>query len=47
MMAAIGQGFNLRHFTELGFNISEFCADLENAEALPPMGMTMVWQKGA
>jgi len=45
MMAAINEGFVLRHFAEFGYNISEFCADLENAEATPPMGMTMVWQK--
>jgi ubiquinone/menaquinone biosynthesis C-methylase UbiE len=46
VMAAIEVGFNLRHFSELDFNISEFCADLEHAKARPPMGMTMVWQKG-
>jgi SAM-dependent methyltransferase len=45
MMAAIGADFALEHFAEFGYNISEFCADLENAEATPPMGMTMVWQK--
>jgi SAM-dependent methyltransferase len=45
MMAAIEAGFVLRHFAELGYNISEFCADLEHAEARPPMGMTMMWQK--
>ena len=45
MMAAIEAGFMLRHFSELDFNIAEFCADLEKAEANPPMGMTMVWQK--
>jgi hypothetical protein len=44
-MAAIEAGFVLRHFAELGYNISEFCADLEHAEARPPMGMTMMWQK--
>lgn len=45
MMAAIGEGFVLEHFAEFGYNISEFCADLEHAEATPPMGMTMVWRK--
>jgi len=45
MMAAIDRGFVLSHFAELGFNISELCADLEHAEAKPPMGMTMVWRK--
>lgn len=46
MMAAVEVGFVLRHFAELGFNISNFCADLEHTQANPPMGMTMVWQKG-
>jgi ubiquinone/menaquinone biosynthesis C-methylase UbiE len=45
VMAAIDRGFVLRHFAELGYDISHFCADLEHAEAKPPMGMTMVWQK--
>ena len=45
MMAAIGQGFVLRHFAELEYDISRFCADLEAAEAKPPMGMAMVWEK--
>ncbi len=44
-MAGIEEGFALKHFSEFGYDISEFCADLEDAEALPPMGMTMVWQK--
>ncbi len=44
-MAAIEEGFALKHFSEFGYNISELCADLERAEARPPMGMTMVWQK--
>jgi ubiquinone/menaquinone biosynthesis C-methylase UbiE len=44
-MAAIGEGFALKHFSEFGYNISELCADLEHAEARPPMGMTMVGQK--
>lgn len=45
VMAAIDAGFALRHFAELDFDISNFCADLEQAEAKPPLGMTMVWQK--
>lgn len=45
VMAAIGAGLTLRHLAELDFNIGELCADLEHAEANPPMGMTMVWQK--
>ena len=46
MMAALNVGFALEHFAEFGYNIANFCADLEHAEARPPMGMTMVWQKG-
>jgi len=46
MMAAMDVGFVLRHFAEFGYDISGFCADLEHAAAKPPMGMTMVWQKG-
>lgn len=45
MMAAIGAGLTLRHFAELDYDISRFCADLEHAEAKPPLGMTMVWQR--
>ncbi len=45
MMAAIDGGFVLRHFSEFGVDVSRMCADLEHAEARPPMGMTMVWQK--
>ena len=44
-MAAIGSGLELRHFEELAHDISFFCAELENAEANPPLGLTMVWQK--
>ncbi len=45
VMAGIDADFELRHFTELDYDISRFCADLERAEARPPLGMTMVWQK--
>jgi len=45
VMGAIGAGFTLRHFAELDFDISLFCSDLEQHEAKPPLGMTMVWQK--
>jgi ubiquinone/menaquinone biosynthesis C-methylase UbiE len=45
MMAAIEEGFTLKHFSEFGYDISLYCGDLENAKARPPMGMTMVWQK--
>ena len=46
MTAAIDAGLVLRHFAELDFDIGKLCADLEHVEANPPMGMTMVWQKG-
>ena len=45
IMTAIDAGLVLEHFSELGFNIGNFCADLEHAESKPPMGMTMVWRK--
>jgi ubiquinone/menaquinone biosynthesis C-methylase UbiE len=45
IMAGIGVGLTLRHFAELDYDISRFCADLENAEAKPPLGMTMLWQR--
>lgn len=45
VMSAIDAGFVLRHFAELDYDISGFCADLEHAGAKPPMGMTMVWHK--
>lgn len=45
VMCAIDAGLTLAHFTEFGYDISGFCADLENAPATPPMGMTMVWRK--
>ena len=46
-MAAIRSGLALKHFVELPYDISSFCSDLENAVALPPLGMTLVWQKTA
>jgi len=45
VMAGIGAGLALRHFAELDYDISLFCADLEHVETKPPLGMTMVWQK--
>ena len=45
MMACIRRGLTLRHFAELDFDISTFCADLEHAEIRPPLGMTLVWHK--
>ena len=45
MMAAIEQGFNLKHFVELDFDITGDCADLQYSEIRPPMGMTLLWEK--
>lgn len=45
--SAIDAGLTLRHFAELDYDISLFCADLEHAAARPPLGMTLVWQKQA
>ena len=45
VMAGIGNGLELRHFEELAHDISFFCAELEGAEANPPLGFTMVWRK--
>jgi len=47
IMTGIACGLNLRHFEELPYDISLFCADLENAVAKPPLGFTMVWEKTA
>ena len=44
MMACLDRGLLLRHFAELDFDISTLCADLEQAEVRPPMGMTLVWE---
>ncbi|MDH3691735.1 MAG: class I SAM-dependent methyltransferase, partial [Gammaproteobacteria bacterium] len=35
-MAAIENGFVLKHFRELAYDISNFCSDLENTSATPP-----------
>lgn len=45
VMAGIDAGLALRHFAELDYDISLFCADLEHVETKPPLGMTMVWQR--
>lgn len=45
VMGAIQTGLTLRHFAEFGYDISNFCGDLEHAKATPPMGMTLVWQE--
>ena len=45
LMAGIDNGLTLRHMVELDFDISYFCRDLEDSEANPPLGFTMVMQK--
>jgi hypothetical protein len=44
-MAGIDNGLTLRHMVELDFDISLFCRDLEDSEAVPPLGFTMVMRK--
>lgn len=46
-MAATGSGLNLRFFKELDYDISAFCADLEDSPAVPPLGFILVMQKAA
>lgn len=43
--AGLKVGLELQHMHEVGHNISNFCADLEHAEARPPMGLYMLWRK--
>lgn len=45
MNAGIKVGLELEYMDEVGRNISNFCGDLEHAEALPPMGLYMLWHK--
>jgi SAM-dependent methyltransferase len=45
LMAGIDNGLTLRHMVELDFDISYFCSDLEESEARPPLGFTMVMKK--
>ena len=45
IMAGIQNGFTLCHLAEIGKDISGVCAGLAQVEALPPMAMTMLWQK--
>ena len=45
LMAGIDNGLTLRHMVELDFDISYFCSDLEESDARPPLGFTMVMKK--
>ncbi len=43
--AGIMAGLELQFMDEVGRDISNFCEDLETAEALPPLGLYMLWHK--
>ena len=45
--AGIAAGLQLQFMDEVGRDISNFCSDLETAEALPPLGLYMLWYKPA
>jgi len=42
LMAGIDAGLNLQRFTELDYDISNFCSDLEQSATKPPLGFVMV-----
>jgi 2-polyprenyl-3-methyl-5-hydroxy-6-metoxy-1,4-benzoquinol methylase len=44
-MAAIASRLQLEHVRELGYNVGNYCADLESAEANPPLAINCVWRK--
>ena len=46
-MAGIGSGLELRRFTELDYDISNFCSDLAQSPVKPPLGFVMVMQRDA
>ena len=43
--AGIAAGLELVFMDEVGRDISNFCEDLETADALPPLGLYMLWRK--
>ncbi len=43
--AGLKAGLELRGMHEVGHDISNFCSDLELAEARPPLGLYMLWRK--
>lgn len=43
--AGIGAGLELVFMEEVDRNISNFCGDLEDADAVPPLGLYMLWHK--
>ena len=44
LMAGINSGLSLLSFKELDYDISLFCADLENSPTKPPLGFVMVME---
>lgn len=44
LMAGINSGLSLLSFKELDYDISRFCADLENSPTKPPLGFVMVME---
>jgi len=44
LMAGIDSGLNLVSFKELDYDISFFCADLQESSTKPPLGFVMVMQ---
>ena len=47
LMAGIDSGFALRRFTDLDYDISNFCSDLEHSPVKPPLGFVMVMRRDA
>jgi ubiquinone/menaquinone biosynthesis C-methylase UbiE len=43
--AGVAAGLELQFMDEVGHDISNFCSDLELAEARPPLGLYMLWRK--
>lgn len=46
LMAGIDVGLSLQRFTELDYDISNFCSDLEQSPTKPPLGFVMVMNAG-
>lgn len=45
LMAAISANLSLQHIEELSANVGNYCADLENASANPPLAFIAKWKK--
>jgi len=46
LMSALEANLQLLHIKELPYNVGNFCADLEQAENNPPMGINLAWRYG-